>query len=115
MKITVTNETDLRELIMKDDSTANGALIFLLIPMENAGISRVGFMAAAKPNIKKITLKVEYDGKYVTGCYTANVTHEQYEQLVEKLKKLRDYAFIQTFKMTAPLANEDTAVVLADD
>ncbi|MFL2030292.1 hypothetical protein [Loigolactobacillus zhaoyuanensis] len=112
MQITVTNETDLRELINKDDPEAKSALLFFLIPVDKASISRVGFNQASVPTPNKTTLKVEYQGKYVTGYYIAQVTENQYELLVNNLKKLRNYTFIQTFKLTAPLAiNTDNDLI----
>lgn len=115
MKVAVKNETDLRELITKDDPNAESVLLFLLVPAVNTGVAQVGFKPTTTTDNKKALLQVEYQGKYVTGYYQAVMTLAQYETLKADLLKLRDYTFTQTFKLTTPLATGEAPILLTDD
>ncbi|MFD0897011.1 hypothetical protein [Loigolactobacillus binensis] len=114
MQLVVTNETDLRELIEKDDPQTGGVLIFVLIPVAKTAITQVGFNHPIKATTDKLTLKVEYQGKYVTGSYISTVTAKQFTDLEKGLRQLRQYKFVQTFRLTAPLASEAETVWLTE-
>lgn len=115
MELTVTNETDLTELITKDDPKAAATLLAVLIPQAKSRQAQVGFMHEQTENTANCLVEVAYHSSNLDAAYNVVKSADEAKQLIQRLQQLRQYKFAQTFKLTDGLAATDDTVALPHD
>lgn len=115
MQLTVTNETDITELITKDDPDVKATLLAVLIPQAKGQRAQVGFVHDDIEGTANWLAKIAYHSANLDVTYNVVKPMEEAQQLIQRLRKLRHYQFAQTFKLSDGLAATEDTVALPRD